>query len=190
MNKVTRNEAIFEFIASKKGSYADAARTFGVSRQRVHQLLKSLVEPTKPSRRGVAGTTPAPFIRRNTVYGAGLRGQKLFERECNTRKIKFTRAWETENYDYIVNNQKVEVKFSSGAAVQGKNKGLKKYNATFVKNSNFDILAVFLLGFGWVFFSRDFLIDYKGGIGFVAGSGEILSEKIKSNAMTWDSLLA
>lgn len=192
MRKPTRNQELFEFLLHNRGAtYSMAAKRFGISRQRVFQIMQALAAPTKSpqSRRGIAQTLNRPKNQRNTVYGTGLYGQKKFEEECAKRGYAYEARWEDSSFDYLVNGLRVEVKCASGKRI----KDFDVFSFSFVKNKDhFDILACCCGIDNWFFFTADFLREKYpgGGITFKVRNGEMTNRLLKDRSLTWGDVFS
>lgn len=200
MQKITkisifdRNKTIFDLALSGK-SYRQIGKRFRLSRARIGQIIRrcssarespcmecgKMVSLDKDycfcfSKKGMKGKPIAGHKKKNLgVYGKGWKAQRLFEMECERRNIPFIPKYRTENFDYLVNGLRIEIKF----VTMENGKGL----AAFKKN-DFDLMICYLKQSvpTWIFIPRSMTSSYPGG-GFY-----ITNEKIPQLKDHWEWL--
>ena len=105
-------------ILRKEGmAYKDIGIRFGVSRQRIHQIISGYKSPYKKKggHRFAQGVGHFPHGKHFTLTrssGFGAKGEEWFIKECEIRGIELKDVRETMSYDFMVNHQRVEVKTS------------------------------------------------------------------------------
>ena len=168
-------------------TYSKLGKRYGITSQDAYSIIRKILEnkPFIPYSYPVKGLM---MIRnrkqklRSGVSGIAEKSQELFEEECKKRFIPFEPKWRENNFDYLVNDKRVEVKTAN---INSSN----RFTITFTKNI-FDIMAFYLIQTDeWFLIPFEFFEGYAGG-GYGGKIGNESYSKLKPYKDNWEILYA